>query len=65
MFIGAYFSYGINEQNEFVRDGRKKGMTFDFRAYEDYTRKLEMSVEQEGVANDRKFFSPWTLINAL
>ena len=54
MFIGAYFSFGIDEQNEFVRDGRKKGKTFDFRAYEDYTRKRNMTVEQEDEANERQ-----------
>jgi hypothetical protein len=54
VFIGAYFSFGIDEQNEFVRDGRKKGKTFDFRAYEDYTRKRNMTVEQEDEANERQ-----------
>ncbi len=54
VFIGAYFSFGIDEQNEFVRDGRKKGKTFDRPALEEYRRKRNITVEQEDEANERQ-----------
>ena len=47
VFIGAYFSFCSEQQREFLRDGRERGKTFDYKAYEAYIRKNRISVEEE------------------
>lgn len=47
VFIGAYFSFCGEQQREFVRDGRKKGFTFDYSAYANYVKKRELGIEGE------------------
>lgn len=47
VFIGAYFSFCGDQQKEYVRDGRKKGITFDYSAYASYVRKRELGIQSE------------------
>ena len=54
VFIGAYFSFCSEQQREFLRDGRERGKTFDFKAYEAYIRKNRISVEEEDEAIQRQ-----------
>lgn len=53
-YIGAYFAVSIEQLREYMRDGRKKGKTFDFAAYKNYLRKLDMTVDDEDEANERQ-----------
>jgi hypothetical protein len=54
VFIGAYFSLCTEQQREFLRDGRLRGKTFDYKAYETFVRKRRMTVEQADEANERQ-----------
>jgi hypothetical protein len=54
VYIGAYFSLCIEQQREFVRDGRQKGETFDFEAYRNFVTKRELVISGDEQADKKK-----------
>lgn len=54
VYIGAYFSFCAEQQQEYLRDGRKRGETYDAEAYAAYLRKHPMTPEEDDEANERQ-----------
>jgi hypothetical protein len=54
VYVGAYFSFCAEQQQEYLRDGRKRGETYDAEAYAAYLRKHPMTPEKDDEANERQ-----------